>query len=177
MPIESTVSQTTFPESFGTLNLPSFASSRSSSAGSFNYNESPYIQALNSALQLEHAAVAIYAAKQRTSYQVNRSEASALDRTTFHHAALRQLVRLIFAQRGLPDGDPAGITAVTGTVAALVSRYMPPIVQDPVLGVSAQRIELALARRYRQLLKLAPDSDRALIASLLDQVCQFSEQI
>jgi hypothetical protein len=66
--------------------------------------------------------------------------------------------------------------AVTGTVAAKVSRYMPPVVQDPMLGVSAHRVEIALARRYRQLLELAPESDRNLINGLLLQVCEFSEQ-
>ena len=173
MSIRRVYSQATYPGNFAALAIPAF-SAASAAGGGFTYNETPYIQALNSALQLEHAAVAIYIAKQRTSYQIRRSGAAALDRTECHHTALRQLVRLIFAQRGLPDSDPAELTAMTGTVAARVSRYMPTIVQDPVLGVSAQRIELALARRYRQLLELAPESDRLLIRNLLDQVSQFS---
>jgi hypothetical protein len=176
MPIERTYNQTTYPAGFGSLTMSAFGGGRPGSGG-FTYNDTPYIHALNSALQLEHAAVAIYLAKQRTSYQIKRSGASAIDRTDRHHAALRQLVRLIFAQRGLPDTDPAGLAAMTGTVAARVSRYMPTIVQDPGLGVSAQRIELALARRYRQLLELAPESDRVLIHDLLDQVSEFSSSL
>lgn len=177
MKTEPAYNQMTFPDALGALTFPSFTGNRSSNGQAFNYNDSPYIHALNRALQLEHAAVAIYAAKQRSSHHLNRSGATAIDRTSVHHTALRQLVRLIFAQRGLPDSDPAGITAMTGTVAARVSRYMPHIVQDPVLGVSAQRIELALARRYRQLLSIAPDADRTLIATLLEQVCEFSEHV
>lgn len=177
MSIARKYNQAAYPPGLGSITMSAFGR-KGPNGGGFTYNDTPYIHALNSALQLEHAAVAIYLAKQRTSYQIKRSGASsALDRTDRHHAALRQLVRLIFAQRGLPDSDPAGLAAVTGTVAARVSRYMPTIVQDPVLGVSAQRIELALARRYRQLLELAPESDLVLIRDLLDQVSQFSESM
>lgn len=162
----------TFPGSVGGI---SFSSNGTAGNQGFTYNDSPYVHALNRALQLEHAAVAIYAAKQRQGYQAaSPSLSDALNRTELHHSALRQLVRLIFAQRGLPDSDPAGLTAVTGTVAARVSRYMPPIVQDPMLGVSAQRIEIALTRRYRQILTLAPSNDQHLITSLLDQAREFS---
>jgi hypothetical protein len=45
-----------------------------------------------------------------------------------------------------------------------------------MLGVSAQRIEYALARRYRQLLKIAPEGDRQIITELLKQVSAFSSQ-
>jgi hypothetical protein len=171
--ISRAYSQAAYPGSLTALSV-SGAFGLSSTNGGYTYNDTPYIHALNLALQLEHAAVAIYAAKQRNSLQIQRSGATALDRTDCHYTALRQLIGLIFAQRGLPDSDPTGITALTSTVAARVSRYMPPIVNKPVLGASAQRIELALARRYRRLLDLAPPSDRMLILSLLEQVHEFS---
>lgn len=165
----------TYSDTIGVLSLSSFR--RKATGTAFHYNETPYITALNRALQLEHSAVAIYAAKQRRPNSADgRAGATAIDRTECHNRALRQLVQLIFAQRGIPDNGPAGITAVTGTVAARVSRFMPPVVQDPMLGVSAQRVEYALSRRYRQLLDLAPQTDREIIKSLLQQSLSFSEQ-
>ncbi len=176
MTIKRAYNHMTFPDSFGSLSVSSFSGRTFVPPPTLNYNETPYIRALNRTLELEQAAIALYAARQRTSGPARRHGGSALDRTACHHAALRQLVRLIFAQRGLPSADPSGLMAVTGTVAAKVSRYMPPVVQDPMLGVSAHRVEIALARRYRQLLELAPESDRNLINGLLLQVCEFSEQ-
>lgn len=173
MRIPSSYSQATYPGNLPSLSVTG-AFGRSPSAGSFTYNTTPYISALNSALQLEHVAVALYAAKQRTSASLHRSGATALNRTDCHYSALRQLIGLIFAQRGLPDSDPSEITALTSTMAAKVSRFMPAVVQEPVLGASAQRVELALTRRYRRLLSLAPDRDRLLLTSLLTQSIDFS---
>jgi hypothetical protein len=174
MPIGSVLHQDS-PATIGTLPLTAFGGHPNGSATT--PNDTPYIEALNRALQLEQAAVALYAAKQRSSKATGRSGAVALDRADSHHKALRQLVRLIFAQRGFPDSDPAGLTAFTGTVAARVSRYMPPVVQDPVLGVSAQRVEFALARRYRQVLTLAPETDRSTIMQLLEQTTAYSDRL
>ncbi len=176
MSIQRAYNQMTFPDTLTGLSVSSFAGRSLVPPPNLNYNETPYIRALNRALQLEQTAVSLYAAKQRTLAQGERQGASALDRTASHHSALRQLVRLIFAQRGLPSTDPSGLMAVTGAVAARVSRYMPPIVQDPMLGVSAHRVEMALARRYRQLIDLAPEADRPLINALLRQVCEFAKQ-
>lgn len=163
----------TYSDTIGVLSLNSFRPKAPNSG--FTYNDTPYVVALNRALQLEHTAVAIYAAKQRRSTSLDgRAGASAIDRTESHNKALRQLVQLIFAQKGLPDSGPAGLTALTGTVAARVSRFMPPLVQDPMLGVSAQRVEYALARRYRQLLNIAPESDREIIKILLNQTVVFA---
>jgi hypothetical protein len=166
MPLGS-IFQHNSPVSMAALPLAGFAGGHHGSGA--NPNDTPYIEALNRALQLEQTAVAIYAAKQRSSKATGRSGAYALHRTDHHHKALRQLVRLIFAQQGFPDSDPATLTALTGTVAARVSRFMPPSVQDPMLGVSAQRVEFALARRYRKALTLAPESDRCVIMQLLEQ--------
>lgn len=176
MPSHRLYNELTYSDTIGVLSLSSFR--RKATGAAFNYNDTPYVVALNRALQLEHTAVAIYAAKQRRPGDSDgRAGASAVDRTDCHNKALRQLVQLIFAQRGLPDSGPAGITAVTGTVAARVSRFMPSLVQDPMLGVSAQRVEYALARRYRQLLDLAPETDREIINSLLRQTLTFSQQV
>ena len=174
MPFGSILHQDS-PATLAALPLASFGG-RPNSSGT-TPNDTPYIEALNRALQLEQTAVALYAAKQRTSKATGRSGASALDRADQHHKALRQLVRLIFAQRGFPDSDPGTLTAFTGTVAARMSRYMPPAVQDPVLGVSAQRVEYALARRYRQVLTLAPESDRFIILQLLEQTTGYRERL
>ena len=177
MGFRKTYNQITYPDSIGSLSLSTFGGRPFVPPPSLTYNDTPYIHALNRALQLEQTAVSLYAAKQRASTTSDRQGASAIDRTDSHYAALRQLVRLIFAQKGLPSSDPSGLIAVTGTVAAKVSRYMPPIVQDPMLGVSVYRIEVALARRYRKLIDLAPETDRPIINALLRQVCEFSREV
>lgn len=177
MALNKAYNQMTYPDSLGGMSVPAFAARSFVPPPSLNYNETPYIHALNRALQLEQTAVSLYAAKQRLSQGGGRQGASsATDRTSIHYAALRQLVRLIFAQRGLPSSDPSGLMAVTGTVAAKMSRFMPSVVQDPMLGVSAHRVELALARRYKKLLELAPETDRPMISALLRQVTEFTEQ-
>ena len=176
LPSQRVYNGLTYSDTIGVLSLSSFRPK--STNPSLTYNDTPYVVALNRALQLEHTAVAIYAAKQRRPVALDgRAGASAIDKTEGHNKAVRQLVQLIFAQKGLPDSDPAGLTAVTATVAAKVSRFMPTLVQDPMLGVSAQRVEYALARRYRQLIKMAPDSDREIIKALLEQTVLYAEAV
>jgi hypothetical protein len=175
MPFDRVYNELTYSDNIGVLSFSSFRG-RPRTSG-LHYNDTPYVAALNRALQLEHTAVAIYAVKQRTSFGSDgRAGATAMDRTDFHNKALRQLVQLIFAQRGLPSSGTSGLTAVTGKVAARVSRFMPPVVQEPMLGVSAQRIEYALARRYRQILEIAPLSDREIISALLNEIVNFTAQ-
>lgn len=173
MPFDRVYNELTYSDNIGVLSFSSFRG-RPRTSG-FHYNDTPYVAALNRALQLEHTAVAIYAVKQRGASD-GRAGATAMDRTEFHNKALRQLVQLIFAQRGLPSSGTSGLTAVTGKVAARVSRFMPPLVQEPMLGVSAQRVEYALARRYRQILEIAPAPDREIISSLLQEIVTFTAQ-
>ena len=155
--------------SFGALSLdtPTFLGS----SGGFTYNESPYVHALNHVLQLECAAISLYAAEQRRS-----GRPVACERTASHQNAQRQLVTLIFAQRGLPESDPASLVALTTNMAARVARYIPSTVQAPVLGVTAHRVELALVHRYSKLLKVAPPKDLTILESLLEQARDFSAE-
>lgn len=145
-------------------------------SGGFTYNDSPYVHALNRALQLEQAAVAIYAAKQRGAELDEDSRAIAVERTSCHHDALRQLVRIIFAQRAIPDSDPATFTTLTSTLAARASRWIPSPVKAPVLDLSAHRIETALLRRYEALVSIAPAADLEVLKNLLEQARDFSEE-
>ncbi len=140
--------------------------------GGFTYNESPYVHALNRALQLEQAAIAVYAARQRGAGPI----AACRERTGCHHHALRELVRMIFAQRAIPDSDPATFMAVTSTLAARAARWMPQPVKLPVLEISSQRIEISLFRRYEKLVKIAPPSDLAVIKNLLEQTRDFCDE-
>lgn len=145
-------------------------------SGGFTYNDSPYVHELNRALQLEQAAVAIYAAKQRGQDQDPITQDDARERTNCHHHALRQLVRIIFAQRAIPDSDPASFTALTSTIAAKASRWIPSPVKTPVLDLSAHRIEAALLRRYEALIGIAPPADTEVLKNLLEQARDFSNE-
>ena len=144
--------------------------------GGFIYNDSPYVHELNRALQLEQAAVATYAAKQRGTDDDSSSRAVACERTSCHHHALRELVRIIFSQRAIPDSDPATFTTLTSTIAARASKWIPSAVKTPVLDLSAQRIEFALVKRYETLVGIAPPADIEAIKNLLEQARDFSEE-
>lgn len=135
----------------------------------FTYNDSPYVHGLNRTLQLEQAAIALYTARIRAGQDFSTANAC-------HHHAYRQLVRLIFAQRGLPDSDPVSFTAVTTTLAARASRWIPGAVHTTVLDAGAHRIESALWDRYSALLLIAPDYDRKVIEELLEQTRDFSTE-
>lgn len=140
--------------------------------GGFLNNDSPYVHALNRALQLEQAAVSVYAACQRGRSQVDLYR----ERTSCHHHALRELVRLIFAQRAIPDSDPASFIALTSTMAARASRWMPQTVKLPVLEMGSHRIEAALCRRYEKLVEMAPTTDRGILENLLEQTRDFCDE-
>jgi hypothetical protein len=134
---------------------------------SFTYNDSPYVHALNRALQLEQAAMYLFNARLRAGEDCNSIVA-------FHHYAYRQLVRLIFAQRGLPDSGPATFTAVTTTLAARVGKWMPEGVQHSLFDLSAARLTQSLISRYESLLEIAPPADVEAIEELLQQTRDFS---
>ncbi|MCX6116759.1 MAG: hypothetical protein NT027_04405 [Proteobacteria bacterium] len=141
--------------------------------GGFTYNDSPYVHALNRTLQLEKAVVGLYAVKIRKS-KLRHDEISF--RTKAHLEAQRQLVRLIFSQRGLPDSDPATFTAVASTFAARASKWLPSPMNEPILDASLRGVEHALADRYLNLLKLAPANDHPFLLKLLEQVRDFSDE-
>lgn len=145
-------------------------------SGGFTYNDSPYVHELNRALQLEQAAVATYAAKQRGTEEDSALRAVSRERTSCHHHALRELVRIIFAQRAIPDSDPATFTTLTSTIAARASKWIPSPVKAPVLDLSAHRIESALVKRYEVLVGMAPPTDIDTIKNLLEQSRDFSEE-
>ena len=135
----------------------------------FTYNDSPYIHALNRSLQLEQAAIALYSARIRAGQDFN-------SRNSCHYFAYRQLVRIIFAQRGLPDSDPVSFTAVATTLTAKASRWLPGAVHSSILDAGAYRVEHALSKRYKSLLALCPQCDRDLIEELYQQTRDFSRE-
>lgn len=140
--------------------------------GGFTYNDSPYVHALNRTLQLEQAAISLYSARIRSRHQDHYS-AFDQERHSFHHNSYRQLVRLIFAQRGLPDSDPISFTAVTSTLAVQFARWMPEALNSPMLLASAHHLEAVLIKRYDALLKIAPESDQEILRKLSQQTRDF----
>lgn len=163
-----------FNEGGRTAELLSFAnSSFVNQNGGFTYNDSPYVHALNRTLQLEQAAIDVYAAllgRAKDQWDL------LIERTDGHHNAHRQLVRIIFSQRGLPDTKPVSFTAVASTFAAKASKWMPLPVKTPLLGASAARLEQSLVDRYVELLNLAPEADQMILTELCQQARDFSSE-
>jgi hypothetical protein len=146
----------------------------SQNVGRFTYNDSAYVHALNKTLELEQAALAIYSARTREQTTENELSSAIQERFSCHQLAYRQLVKIIFAQRGLPDSDPLSFTAITSTFAIRIGKWMPRNIQSPVLGLTSQRVEAGLVRRYTQLLKLAPIYDQEILGLLFQQSRDFS---
>jgi hypothetical protein len=142
------------------------------SAQSVTFRQSAYIRALNKALELEESALECYRTRLLGQSQCQQTQ----DRLSGHHLAYRQLVKLIFSQRGIPESDPVGLVAITSRFASRVGKIMPSNVQTPVLDLTAHRIEMALIKRYWSLLKLAPSYDLDSLQALLQQARDFSEK-
>jgi hypothetical protein len=142
--------------------------------GGFTYNDSPYVHALNKALQLEKAAVQVYTVSAR---RLINAMPEISRRTQSHFQAQRHLVKMIFAQRGLPDGDNSSLRAMASVAAAKASKYIPgDTVRSTWLQSNAHIVEQSLCGQYEELIKMAPLADKEILKSLLDQTRDFSEE-
>lgn len=155
--------------------LLEFANSAfASQNGGFTYNDSPYVHALNKALCLEKAAVQVYTVSAR---RMIRSMPEISRRTQSHFHAQRQLVRMIFAQRGLPENDHSSLRAMASIAVAKASRFIPTDqVRATWLQTNAHGVEYALCSHYEDLIKIAPQADQAILKELLEQTRDFSEE-
>jgi hypothetical protein len=140
---------------------------------STTFRDNDYIHRLNRALQAEMRAVSAWgrvaSGKTRGAAELDgehwRHEASAVAEE--HQRAGRELVRLIVANRGIPEDKTALPIAVAPAVVGLL-RAMPAAVAAPAERRTLALVEARLAQGYQRLLREAPTADRLALAALLD---------
>lgn len=137
------------------------------SATTFRHNG--YIHRLNRTLQAEMRAIAAYRA-----YDSNDRELVADGAE--HQAAARELVRLIIANRGVPEDRSALDLGLTPALIRIFGRVPTRFFARATVG-TLETIERRLVGQYRRLLSEAPQSDAAAIAELLRQTERHAEHL
>lgn len=135
----------------------------SSQPPSTTFRTNAYIHRLNRTLRAELRAVSAYAAlaRQKTMHSTKKS---AL--LTDHQLASRELVRLVIANRGIPDDQPALQMGLTSTVIRFCRLAPPRLAQRAANGTMTQ-MERHLLINYRRLLRMAPPADIPVLAALI----------
>ena len=137
----------------------------SASATTFRSND--YIHRLNRTLQAEMRAVSAYA-----SLLINPQDHANFGLTAENHQlASRELIRLIIANRGIPE-DRAGISLGLTRSLIRLCTLVPTRLTDKVSLSTLRRIEQGLVVRYETLLKMAPTRDQEALLHLLAQTQQ-----
>ena len=137
----------------------------SASATTFRSND--YIHRLNRTLQAEMRAVSAYA-----SLVINpQDHVNFVPTAENHQLASRELIRLIIANRGIPE-DRAGINLDLTRSLIRLCTLVPTRLTDKVSLSTLRRIEQGLIVRYQKLLKMAPARDQEELLHLLAQTQQ-----
>ena len=134
------------------------------------FRSSDYIHRLNRVLQAEVRALSGYLALSgyRDGDQV------VADGTTGHQFASRELVRLIVANRGVPEDRSALSLGLTRRLVVLVAR-MPAGIAARATTATLRQLERQVVPGYQHLLTVAPPRDQATLTELLEQT-QRQEQ-
>ena len=137
----------------------------SASATTFRSND--YIHRLNRTLQAEMRAMSAYSSL-LTNPQDRANFALAAEN---HQLASRELIRLIIANRGIPE-DHVGIRVGLTRSLIRLCTLVPTRLTEKVSLSTLSRIELGLVARYQKLLKMAPARDQEALLHLLAQTQQ-----
>lgn len=130
------------------------------------FRNNSYIHRLNRTLQAEMRAIAAYRAylKAPGAHGEGDAEQALEANGAEHQAAGRELVRLIIANRGIPEDRSALGLGLTPAFIRIFSR----ILARATLG-TLEVLERRLVAQYRRLLKEAPQYDVAVLTELLKQ--------
>jgi hypothetical protein len=131
------------------------------------YRESDYIHRLNRTLQAEMRAVSAY---RSVGLRLPEKLTDAFDG---HQRAGRELVRLVIANRGVPEDRSALSFGLTRTVVQILSR-VPSRLAERVTSQTLLRLETHLEESYQRLLEIAPARDRLVLNGLLQQAERFA---
>lgn len=121
------------------------------------FRSNGYIHRLNRTLQAEMRAVSAYSAGRDALHAKNGEE---------HGHAGKTLVRLIIANRGIPEDRTVLSLGLTRTWIGLCTRIPTKLFEKATAG-TLLTLEAQLARRYRELLREAPARDVPELRDLL----------
>lgn len=140
-------------------------------AHSTTFRTNDYIHRLNRTLQAEMRALSAYTSltEQRSPPMDSGVEA--------HHLAGRELVRLIIANRGVPEDRAALSLGITKRLIQFCT-LVPTRLTERVTVTTLRQLERVLIAHYQKLLTIAPGRDRddleQLLARALEQLSALS---
>jgi hypothetical protein len=141
-------------------------------SGCTTFQNNDYIHKLNRTLQAEMRALSAYG-----SLAEKPTLGSELSQVTAgHQHAGKELVKLIIANRGIPEDRAAISLGLTRTLVQLCAA-MPPGIAGRATRKTLVRLEQNLVGSYQKLLKLAPSRDTGALADLLAQAEKQSETV
>lgn len=135
---------------------------RMPSATTFRSND--YIHRLNRTLQAEMRAISAYRG-------LNGREPDALEleaKAACHQLAGKELVRLIIANRGIPEDRSTLSLGLTKTFIQICNR-VPSRLAERVTFTTLYKLECRLVGSYKKLVTVAPARDIAVLTHLLDR--------
>ena len=140
------------------------------SATTFRTND--YIHRLNRALQSEMRAYSAY-----NSLLTHTSDHSELECSAEQHQqSSRDLVRLIIANRGIPEDRAALNLGLTKGLIRLCTM-VPTKLTERVSISTLKRVELSLVSQYRRLQKMAPPRDQEDLRRLLKITLEMASKV
>jgi hypothetical protein len=128
------------------------------------FRNNAYIHRLNRTLQAEMRAVSAY----RSSGDETGSAAFLDLAETGHQDSGKALVRLIIANRGIPEDRSALSLGLTRTFIQLCA-LMPPALTRRMTHGTLKQLEKSLIASYKKLLAAAPNRDVHVLEELLDK--------
>lgn len=164
-----------------------FQTAGSSDAGSFRLNarllgermpstttfrSNDYIHRLNRTLQAEMRAISAY-----RGLDGRQPEKVALDAATAcHQLAGKELVRLIIANRGIPEDRSTLSFGLTRTFIQICARVPAPLGERVTL-TTLHKLEGGLVNSYKKLVDVAPKRDLVVLNHLLDKAVRRSASL
>lgn len=155
----------------GSIRLDSgILAGRSPECTTFRSND--YIHKLNRALQAEMRALSAYG-----SLAERPALGDELERVSAgHQHAGKELVKLIIANRGIPEDKSTLSFGLTKTFVQLCAA-MPRGIGGRATRTTLVSLERGLVGSYRRLLKMAPARDAQQLAELLSQTEKQAETV
>ncbi len=156
----------------GSMSLDSGILAGRGAAECTTFQTNDYIHKLNRTLQAEMRAVSAYGSLA----EKPELGSELADVTAGHQHAGRELVRLIVANRGIPE-DKVGVSlGLTKTFVQLCAS-MPRGIAGRATRTTLIRLEQNLVGSYHKLLKLAPARDAGILTELLAQTEKHTETV
>ena len=136
------------------------------------FRSNSYIHRLNRTLQAEMRVLSAYCGLGE--HPTLGSDLATV--TAGHQHAGRELVRLIIANRGIPEDKSALSFGLTKTLVQLCAA-MPRGIAGRATRTTLVRLEQNLVTNYEKLLKVAPARDASSLAELLSQTKRHGETL